>query len=270
MHLFAKSIPLLALTGSALAQTWSDCDPTKEDTCKPNRALGTDNYTIDFTSSMMSDRVWNVTTGKIDYSDEGAVFRIGSKGEQPLVRTNFYIFFGQVEVIMKAAHGQGIVSSIVLQSDDLDEVDWEWIGGNSTYVQTNYFGKGNTTSFDRDEWHKVDEPDTQSDFHNYTLDWSKEKLDFYIDEKIVRTLKYEDANGGKNYPQTPSDIRLGIWPGGDSKSEGTRDWAGGEIDYDQAPFDMVVKHVRVRDATNATEYVWGDKSGSWQSIQAKT
>jgi hypothetical protein len=270
MHLLSHALPLLAIVGSALAQTWSDCDPTKTDNCKPNTALGTDNYTIDFTKSMMSKDVWNITTGKIDYEDKGGVFRIASKGQQPLVRTKFYIFFGTVEVIMKAAHGQGIVSSIVLQSDDLDEVDWEWIGGNSTFVQTNYFGKGNTTSYDRAVWHEVTGPDTQEDFHNYTLDWSKEKLDFIIDGNIIRTLKYEDANGGHNYPQTPSDVRLGIWPGGDSESEGTVEWAGGKVNYDQAPFDMVVKSVRVRDATNATEYVWGDKTGSWQSIQAKT
>ena len=270
MHLLTKAVPLLAFAGAALAQTFSDCDPTKTGDCKPNQALGVDNYTIDFTQSMMTKDVWNITTGKIDYKDPGATFRIGTKGEQPLVRTNFYIFFGQVEVIMKAAHGQGIVSSIVLQSDDLDEVDWEWIGGNSTFVQTNYFGKGNTTSYDRSAWHEVSGPDTQEAFHNYTLDWSAEKLDFIIDGNVIRTLKYEDANGGKNYPQTPSDVRLGIWPGGDSESEGTRDWAGGEIDYSQAPFDMVVKSVRVRDATNATEYVWTDRTGDWKSIKATT
>jgi len=42
---------------------------------------------------------------------------------------------------MQAAAGTGIVSSIVLQSDDLDEVDWEMIGGNTTFVETNFFGK---------------------------------------------------------------------------------------------------------------------------------
>ena len=44
---------------------------------------------------------------------------------------------------MRAAPGTGIVSSAILQSDDLDEIDWEWIGGSSTKAQSNYFGKGN-------------------------------------------------------------------------------------------------------------------------------
>ena len=51
------------------------------------------------------------------------------------------LHFGYVEVVMKAAPGVGIISSIVLQSDNLDEVDWEWIGGVDSRVQQNYFGK---------------------------------------------------------------------------------------------------------------------------------
>jgi len=48
-----------------------------------------------------------------------------------------------VSFYMRAAPGTGIVSSAILQSDDLDEIDWEWIGGSSTKAQSNYFGKGN-------------------------------------------------------------------------------------------------------------------------------
>ena len=33
---------------------------------------------------------------------------------------------------MKAAKGTGIVSSIVFESTDLDEIDWEFLGGDST------------------------------------------------------------------------------------------------------------------------------------------
>lgn len=40
---------------------------------------------------------------------------------------------------MKAASGQGIVSSIVLESDDLDEIDWEFLGGDTTQVQSNFY-----------------------------------------------------------------------------------------------------------------------------------
>ena len=266
MHFsLCNTLPLLALASTVLSQTFTDCDPTKKE-CPPDQGLGISNYTINLTQNMMSDTVWNTTAGSIDYGTEGAQFTINQRGDAPTVKTNFYIFFGQVEVIMKAAHGQGVVSSIVLESDDLDEVDWEWIGGNSSYVQTNYFGKGNTTSFDRAVWHPVDDP--QDNFHNYTVDWSQEKLDWYVDGQIIRTLLYEDANGGHNFPQTPCDVRLGIWAGGDPKNpNGTIEWAGGVIDYNDAPFTMNVKSVRVSDASTGTQYSYGDLSGSFESIK---
>ena len=40
------------------------------------------------------------------------------------------MLFGKIEVVLQAAPGQGIVSSSVMMSDDLDEIDWEWSGSN--------------------------------------------------------------------------------------------------------------------------------------------
>lgn len=264
-----RALPIVAalLAPAATAQTWSFCNPMNQTDCPNDIALGISNYSIDLTSHVMSSDVWNTTAGVIDYDyNNGAQFIIEKKLESPTIQSNFHIFFGVVEVVMQAALGQGVVSSIVIQSDNLDEIDWEWIGGNTTHVQTNYFGKGNTTSYDRAIWHEIETP--QSMYHNYTTDWQKDKTDFYIDGQIVRTLKFEDANGGKNYPQTPADVRLGIWPGGDPKNnEYTIEWAGGLVDYEQAPFTMAVKSVRVSDASSATEYHWGDQTGSMESIE---
>lgn len=262
----ATSLALLSLLTTTFAQTFTSCNPLERSDCPDMTALGVANYSIDFTQSIMSDTVWNVTAGSINYDDPGAEFTINARGDSPTVQTNFYIFFGQVEVIMKSATGQGIVSSIVMESNDLDEVDWEWIGGNDSYVQTNYFGKGNTTSFDRAVWHPVNDP--QNEWHNYTVDWTSEKLEWFIDGQSIRVLNYADANGGYNFPQTPCNVRLGIWAGGDPKNpNGTIEWAGGVTNYDDSPFTMTVKSVRISDASRGTQYAWGDKSGSWESIK---
>jgi hypothetical protein len=45
--------------------------------------------------------------------------------------------FGKVEFTAKAAPGAGIVSSFVLQSDTLVEIDWEWLGADPNEVQSN-------------------------------------------------------------------------------------------------------------------------------------
>ena len=262
---------LSALLGASLipttiAQTWSYCNPMNGTNCAPNPALGVDNYTMNFENQTPSTKVWNTTAGTINYGDEGAEFTVAQKGDSPTIQSNWYIFFGTVSVIMKAAKGQGIISSIVLESDDLDEVDWEFMGGNTTYVETNYFGKGNTSTFDRAIYYPVDNP--QDNWHNYTVTWSKDALGWWIDGQQVRELKYEDAAGGSQFPQTPMNVRLGIWAGGDPKQpKGTIEWAGGETDYSKAPWTMTVKSLTVNDASRGTQYQYGDTTGSWQSIK---
>jgi beta-glucanase (GH16 family) len=98
----------------------------------------------------------------------------------------------------------------------------EWLGGNTTVVETNYFGKGNTTTYDRAIYYTVDDP--QDNWHTYTIDWTSEYIKWYVDGTLVRTLLYADALDGYNFPQTPMLIKLGIWDGGAAdESTGTVD-----------------------------------------------
>ena len=62
--------------------------------------------------------------GAVTYDGNGANIMVTKQGDSPTLLTDFYILFGSLEAKVKAAPGQGIVSSIVLLSDDLDEVDW--------------------------------------------------------------------------------------------------------------------------------------------------
>ncbi|TAQ89780.1 hypothetical protein B7494_g1851 [Chlorociboria aeruginascens] len=214
------------------------------------------------------DQSFNVTAGSLVYGSNGAEFTIAKKGDSPTIQSKFYIFFGSVSIFMKAASGQGVISSIVLESDDLDEIDWEFMGGNGTDVETNYFGKGNTTSYDRATYYNMG-TDPRADFHNYTLDWTADRLEWYVDSTLIRTLNYSDANGGYNYPQTPMTVRMGIWAGGDpGNAEGVVEWAGGLIDYSKGPYTMYVQSAEVQDYSTGSAYEWTDKTGSWQSIKA--
>lgn len=120
--------------------------------------------------------------------------------------------FGHVEFQVKPAPGVGVVSSAVLQSDDLDEIDWEWLGGDNSQVQSNYFGKGQTTTYNRGAFHP--DPNNQADFHTYTIDWTADQIAWQIDGRTVRTLKPDAAQG--QYPQTPMMIKMGAWSGGDA------------------------------------------------------
>lgn len=167
---------------------------------------------------------------------------------------------------MRASLGTGIVSSGILQSSDLDEIDWEWLGGDSKQVQTNYFGKGNTTSYDRAIWHAVADPQTVT--RNYTILWTSSATTWYIDGTLIRTLAYADALSGKNYPQTPMNVRIGSWAGGDpANDEGTISWSGGETNYDDGPFTMYLEKVEVENFNPGKSYTYSDMSGSYESIE---
>lgn len=138
-HSLLAAVACLAVS-FAHAQTFTNCNPLNV-TCPGDLALGT-SYSQNFTTTVASDKIWNATSGQVAWNSNGGQFTINAKGDSPTIQSNFYIFFGRVSTIMQAAPGTGIVSSVVMQSDDLDEIDWEFLGGNSTHASLNFFGKG--------------------------------------------------------------------------------------------------------------------------------
>ncbi|BCR93457.1 glycoside hydrolase family 16 protein [Aspergillus luchuensis] len=262
MYFSKTTAALAALLPLATAQTYSDCDPLNK-TCPADTALSSTTFTTDFTSGSFGG--WIATANNVTFTDEGANFIISEKGEAPTIETDFYFFFGKAEVVMKAASGTGICSSIVLESDDLDEIDWEALGGDTTQIETNYFGKGDTSSYDRATWATVSTP--QETFHTYTVEWTESATTWSIDGTVVRTLAYSDAQSGTRYPQTPMRLKLGIWAAGDSSEpEGTIEWAGGETDYSDGPFTMTVQSVSITNYNPGSSYTYSDNSGDYTSI----
>lgn len=125
--MFTKTISagLLALMASTVsAQTHSACKPTERD-CPPAPALGK-SLTIDYTKGADKSGFFKLADGtSLEYDGgKGAVFKIASDTDAPTLISNDYIFFGKLEIELQAAPGAGIVTSVVLQSDDLDEIDW--------------------------------------------------------------------------------------------------------------------------------------------------
>ncbi|KAJ5375524.1 Concanavalin A-like lectin/glucanases superfamily [Penicillium concentricum] len=254
----------LAAATLVSGQTYSECNPMKK-TCPANVGTTESRHTFDFTKSSGLDQ-WTTTAGNVKTSPNGAEFTVNKQGDAPTIRTDFHIFFGEVSVTMKSAPGTGIVSSIVLQSDDLDEIDWEAVGGDTTHVQTNYFGKGDTTTYDRATFESVSAP--QEVFHTYKVVWTKDATTWSVDGKVLRTLTSNDAQSGTRYPQTPMNVRIGIWAGGDpTNAEGTIQWAGGLTDYSKTPYTMYIKDVTIVNYNPAESYTWSDQSGSAESIK---
>ncbi|KAJ5577150.1 hypothetical protein N7535_004076 [Penicillium sp. DV-2018c] len=254
----------VALAAAATAQTSTSCNPMKK-SCPADTGLNKYHFNTDFTSGSLDH--WKTKAGKVDTGDQGAKFTIAKQGDAPTLESEFYIFFGRVDVKMKTATGTGIISTWILESDDLDEIDWEQISTYDSKIQTDYFGKGNTTSYDREGTVAVSSPEKTS--HTYSIDWTSERIEWLLDGEVKRTLKYADAVGGQNYPQTPMRIRLGIWAGGDpDNEEGTIEWAGGKTDYSSGPFSMYIESVDIVNYNPATAYEYTDMTGSFKSIKA--
>ncbi|KAH0256756.1 carbohydrate-binding module family 50 protein, partial [Aureobasidium melanogenum] len=229
-------------------------------------------YTIDFTQQTTIPPDWTLSNyANLSFSPKGAEFTVAKRFDSPQLFTNWYIHYGKVEVVAQVASGTGIVSSAVLLSDDLDEIDLEFSGNNFgdtvSKGQNNYYGKGITGDYDRASFFNVASPQTQ--FHTYTVDWTSTALTWSVDGIIVRTLYTANAdNGSHQYPQTPAKFQLGIWAAGDyGNAWGTVSWAGGYTDYTQAPFTMYVKSVQITNYNPAYAYNYTDNSGSSGSIK---
>ncbi|KAI9748486.1 MAG: hypothetical protein M4579_007208 [Chaenotheca gracillima] len=263
MGVSSLAVAASMLFGTAVvnAQTSSTCNPLNSGSCPPDPALGKSS-TFDF-SKGSSDQF--TAQGNPTYDSNGVSFTIAKSGDSPQITSKFYIMFGKVELSIKAAPGAGIVSSAVLQSDDLDEIDWEWLGADTTEVQSNYFGKGQTTTYNRGAFHA--DPGNQDGFKTYTIDWTSEQVVWQIDGTTVRALRQQDASG--QYPQTPMQLKIGAWSGGDSSNApGTIEWARGPTNYANGPYSMQLKSATVTDYSTGTQYKYNGNDGSWQSIVA--
>ncbi|TQS33534.1 hypothetical protein Golomagni_06117 [Golovinomyces magnicellulatus] len=257
-------LSILALLSSTVsAQTWSSCNPLQSTQCPANTALGM-TVDVDFTQGAVNSFA---ASGSPKYGSNGAEFTVTQGGDAPQLASLFYIMFGRVEISLKAAPGAGIVSSLVLESDTLDEIDIEWLGANPDEIQSNYFGKGMTTTYNRGQFHSV--KGTQADYITYTVDWTKDRIVWMAGDTVVRELKQGDAEPNQ-YPQTPMQVKFGSWAGGDParNAPGTVEWARGPTDYSKGPFTMAVKHVTITDYSTGKEYKYKDTSGSWESIEA--
>jgi beta-glucanase (GH16 family) len=186
-----------------------------------------------------------------------------------------YVHYGTITARVKTSHWAGVVTAFITMSSIKDEIDWEWPGDQTTEAQTNYFWQGvipQTTGGATENGLT----DTSQNYHEYTIDWQKDALNFLIDGKTVRTLKASDTMNGSvsQYPNTPSRIQLSLWPAGiSSEAPGTVQWAGGMInwqdpDYVSAGhFSATISSVSVQCADsgstgNMTAYVYGSNSST--------
>ncbi|CAG0909245.1 unnamed protein product, partial [Cyprideis torosa] len=158
---------------------------------------------------------------------------------QPLasteVRTNALYGYGTLEARLKPAKGEGLVTAFFKYTgpsdgNPADEVDFEFLGNDTTKVQLNYFtaGQGGHEVF-------IDLGfDAADDFHTYTIRQTPDEIEWLVDGISVHTVN------GPNLPSYPGRIMLSLWAV--DPATVLRNWAGTYRLEDlpkQAVFDYV-------------------------------
>ncbi|KAI1340942.1 hypothetical protein F5Y15DRAFT_36666 [Xylariaceae sp. FL0016] len=261
------SFSLAAIVASVRGQ----CNPT-QGSCEPIPGF-TEDYSIDFTTTSTLPSEWiQADYEPISFGPKGVEFTLTDPTIAHYIWTKEYLHYGHVEVVMQTAPGIGVISSAVLMSDDLDEIDWEFSGndfGQSTpTLQTNWFGKGVTGWWDRGTQPHVATNLTKN-FHTFTLDWLPDSLTWSVDGTVIRTLYARDGDSDTHqYPQTPARFHLGVWDaGGPDVAWWTVNWAGGSTDVRGFPYTAYVKSVNIRPYKPCPMYKYMDTSGSSGSVK---
>ncbi|KAF5095992.1 hypothetical protein D0Z00_002947 [Geotrichum galactomycetum] len=185
------------------------------------------------------------------------------------------VWYGKISATLKTARTQGVVSSFILMSGVRDEIDYEFIGSFLESAQTNYYWQEH---LDYTHSRNVSLSDTFENFHTYEIDWTPDSVTWSVDGQASRVLKRDDTYNAttKNYdfPQTPSFLQISIWPGGlASNPEGTRNWAGGYVNWDAEDikdpgyFYVTLKDVKVECYDPpSTAQKSGDKSYKYTNL----
>jgi endo-1,3-1,4-beta-glycanase ExoK len=145
---------------------------------------------------------------KMTLSDRGGKIRpIGCPEMHTVTPTGYGIY----ETRMKTAAGSGLNTNMFTYigpptgGRQHDEIDFEFLGKDPHTVQLNYWtaGKGGHEYIDQLGF------DAAAAFHDYSFDWEKDKIAWYVDGKKV----HETAAGATDLPVTPQRIYVSLWSG---------------------------------------------------------
>ncbi|ORX90301.1 concanavalin A-like lectin/glucanase, partial [Basidiobolus meristosporus CBS 931.73] len=167
--------------------------------------------------------------------------------------TKSFFKYGRVNARIRTAGTKGVVSAMFTMASDKDEVDFEWLGGNPRDTLSNYFYKGELVYSNNGTYVGSD---SSKEFITYSLEWRPDSLTWLVNDKVIRTLSKSrtlDRNSGVyKFPAGPTRINFSIWDGGDSTEDGTSEWAGGPVPWNdeginnEGRLDMKIEHLEIK------------------------
>lgn len=221
------------------------CNPLKSfsmDSCAPAPVCESRTMSMDSDDGIMSINKYLGDPKSADWVSQGSpkaynghtLLTMPPYSAGTVLASTVYMWYGTVKARMKTATDAGVVTAFILFSDVQDEIDYEFVGVDLDVAQTNYYFQGITDYTNSKNLTGLG--NSLEEWHDYEIRWTPEKVEWVIDGNVGRTLNkastYNSTLNQYDFPQTPSRVQISIWPGGDAANpKGTRDWAGGTIDW---------------------------------------
>ena len=156
--------------------------------------------------------------------------------------------YGRIEIKAKLPKGKGTWPAIWMLSTEWKYGGWpesgeidimEHVGYDPGVIHgTLHSGKYNHIKGTQQEG-KITVPDVQEQFHVYAIEWSKDKVDFYVDDKKYHSVSRNPADDFNGWPfDQKFHLIMNVAVGGN--------WGGKEgVDESIWPQKMEVDYVRV-------------------------
>lgn len=171
---------------------------------------------------------------------EGNVYsstRITTKGKKEFK-------YGRIEARAQLPLGYGLWPAFWMLGANIDQVKWpkcgeidilEYIGKDSHMVYTTLHTQdshGNTINTKKTVF-----PDIEKGFHVFAIEWTKDKIDFFVDKDLVYTFNPKDKNEDVWPFDKPFYILVNLAIGGNL--------GGPEVDDTIFPQDFIIDYIRV-------------------------
>ncbi|KAI5475891.1 Utr2p [Pseudohyphozyma bogoriensis] len=223
-----------------------------------------DSYNNDATAAN-----WTLDSGNAFVNDSNLVLTLTKSNGGTRVSTTRAIWYGNVTARMRTGKWAGVVTAFITMSGVKDEIDWEFVGNQTTTGQTNYYFEGYTANYTHGG--TATYSDSYENWHDYGFVWTPDSLEWTVDGAVVRTLlknnTLDQASGVYEFPQSPSRIQLGLWASGEKgENEGTIEWGGGLVDWkspdytENGYYSALVESVAIScypTNTSGVSYVYG-------------
>ena len=156
--------------------------------------------------------------------------------------------YGRIEVRAKLPKGKGTWPAIWMLSTDWKYGDWPASGEIDIMEHVGYdpgviHGTIHTEAYNHvkqtQKEGKITVAGAQDDFHIYAIEWRKDKMDFFVDDKLYHSVDRDPKDDYKGWPfDQKFHLLMNIAVGGN--------WGGKEgVDESIWPQQMVVDYVRV-------------------------